>query len=121
MDNSSLISTIGAVAAIASAVYAYFQAKQAKENVEQAKKIVVEASTQNRISALIALKSLYEEMLPEIKRQADHFSAPETYESVGKPLYDEHEEYRKKLQKIKAEIDKLYESYIPTNKSGSNK
>lgn len=100
---------------MASAIYAYFQVKQAKESVEQAKRTVLEAFTQNKINALIALRDLYEEKLPEIKRMADHFSAPETYESAGKPLHEEYEEYRRRLERVNAEIDKFYESYVPTN------
>lgn len=115
MDTSSLISVFGAVAAIASAIFAYFQVKQAKESVEQAKRTVLEAFAQNKINALIALRDLYVKWVPEIKRKADHFSAPEIYESSGKPLHEEHEEYRKKLQRVNAEIDKFYESYVPTN------
>jgi ribosomal protein L7/L12 len=115
MDTSSLISAFSAAAAIASAIYAHFQVKQAKESVEQAKRTVLEAVTQNKINALIALRDMYEKKLPEIKKMADHFSAPETYESAGKPLHDEHEEYRKKLQRVNAEIDKFYESYVSTN------
>ena len=115
MDSSSLISAVSAVAAIASAIYAYFQVKQAKESVEQAKRTVLEAFTQNKINALFALRDLYEKKLPEIKRMADHLSVPETYESAGKPLHKEHEEYRKKLQRVNAELDKFYESYVPTN------
>ena len=72
MDSSSLISAVSAVAAIASAIYAYFQVKQAKESVEQAKRTVLEAFTQNKINALFALRDLYEKKLPEIKRMADH-------------------------------------------------
>ena len=115
MDTSSLISAFSAVAAIASAIYAYFQVKQAKVSVEQAKRTVLEAFTQNKINALIALRNLYEKMLPEIKRQAEYFSVPETYESMGKPLHEEHEEYRKKLQRVNSEIDKFYEFYVPKN------
>lgn len=115
MDTSSLISVFSAVAAIASAIYAHVQVKQAKESVEQAKRTVLEASTQNKINALIALRGLYEKTLSEIERKADHFSAPETYESLGKPLREEQEAYRKKLLKVNAEIDKFYKSYVLTN------
>lgn len=117
MDISSFISAFSALAAIVSAIYAYSQVKQAKESVEQAKRAVLEAATQNKINALISLRDFYEKKLPEIKRMADHFSAPETYESAGKPLYEEHEEYRKKLQRVNAEIDKFFESYVPTKNS----
>ncbi len=115
MDTSSLISAFSAVAAIASAIYAYFQVKQAKDSVEQARRTVLEAFTQNKINALIALRDLYEKRLPDIKKMADDFSTPVTYESAGKPLHEEHEIYRKKLQRVNAEIDRLYESYVPTN------
>ncbi|WP_315384458.1 hypothetical protein [Microvirgula aerodenitrificans] len=120
MDIASSISALSAIAAIASAIYAYFQVKQAKESVEQAKKTVLEAFTQNKINALIALRDLYEKKLPEIKKMADHFSAPEIYDSTGKPLHEEHEEYRKKLQRVNAEIDKFYELYVPTKISTKN-
>lgn len=117
MDTSSLISAFGAVAAIASAIYACFQVKQAKRSVEQAKRTVIEAFTQNKINALIALRDLYEKKLPETKRMAEHFSVPETYESAGKPLHEEYEECRKKLQRVNAEIDRFYESYVPKSTS----
>lgn len=120
MDTSSLISAFSAAAAIASAIYAHVQARHAKESVDQAKRSVSEASTQNRINAIIALKDLYEEMLPEMERKAKHFSASETYESVGKPLYEECEKYRKKLQRVNAVIDGLYESYVPGNVPANN-
>lgn len=97
-----------------------FKVKQAKESAEQAKRAVLEAFAQNRINALIALRDLYEKMLPEIKKMADHLSVQETYESVGKPLHEEHEEYRKKLQRVNAEIDKFYESYVPANIPAKN-
>ena len=120
MDYSSVISAFSAMAAVISAFYAYSQVKQAKESAEQAQKTLIESCTQNKINALIALKSYYENKLPEIKRMADHFSAPETYFSMGKPLHDEHEEMRKKLQKVNAEIDKFYDSYIPSSKAEIN-
>lgn len=120
MDISSLISAFSAIAAMASAIYAYSQVKQAKESVEQAKKTVLEAFTQNKINALIALRDMYEKQLPDIEKMAEHFSTPETYESAGKPLYEEHEKYRKRLQRVNAEIDKFYESYVPANIPAKN-
>ncbi len=120
IDTSSLISAISAFAAIASALYAYLQVRQAKESNKQAQKTILEAFTQNRINALIVLKDHFENELPKIKKLADHFSAPETYESAGKPLHDEHEELRKKLQKVKIEIEKFYESYVLAKSTSKN-
>lgn len=120
MDIPSLISAFSALAAIISAFYAYLQVKQAKDSTEKAQKTLLEASTQNKISALIALKNHYEKELPRIKGVADHFSVPETYETTGKPLYDEHEEVRKKLQRVNGEIDQFYDFYIPVRNTSRN-
>ncbi len=107
-----MVSIISALAAIISAVYAHLQVSQAKKSSEQAKKAVLEASIQNRINSLIALKTYYEQSLPEIKKIADHFSTPETYFNTGSNLHKEHEEVRKKLQRVCREIDSFYNLYV---------
>ena len=113
MDTSTVVSILSALAAIISAVYAHLQVSQAKKSSEQAQKAILEASTQNRITALIALKTYYEQSLPEIKKLADHFSTPETYFDTGRNLHAEHEEVRKKLQRVNREIDSFYNLYVP--------
>lgn len=120
MDISLLISAFSALVAIISAFFAYLQVKQAKKSTEQAQKNLLEVSTQNKISALIALKNYYEKEIPRIKVLADAFSAPETYASAGKPLHDEREEVKKKLQRVNGEIDQFYEFYVSANSVPKN-
>lgn len=120
MDPSSLISTFSALAAILSAFYAHLQVKQARESAEKTQKTLLEASTQNKINALIALKNHYEKELPRIKELAEHFTSPETFESVGKPLHAEHNEVRKKLQQVNGEIDKFFDLYVPARSAPNN-
>ncbi len=115
MDTSTVISILSALAAIASAAYAHLQVNQAKKSSEQAQKAILEASTQNKINALIALKTYYEQSLPIIKEKADRFATPETYFDAGKNLYAQHEVVRKRLQRVNKEIDRFYNLYVPEN------
>ncbi|MCP1319509.1 MULTISPECIES: hypothetical protein [Halomonadaceae] len=118
MDTTTVVSMLSALAAIVSAAHAHLQVRQAKRSSEQAQKSILEASNQNRINALIVLKNHYEKLLPEIKELADGLTTPETYFDAGKNLHAEHEDVRKRLQRVNGEIESFYNFYILDSGSG---
>lgn len=106
------ISVISALAAIASALYAFLQVREARNSAARAEESVKEACLQNRINALVVLKEHLERELPRIKAMADHFATPHTQDE-RRALDVECDQARKKLQRVKAEIEKLYDVYVP--------
>jgi hypothetical protein len=120
MDQSNIsmiINIVSVLVAIVSACYAILQAKEAKKSALRSEESVKEAHTQNKINALLILKEYLEKTIPKIEKLADHFLTPGSYFPQGKSLRDECEALRKKLQRVDAEIENLYELYVPAKKA----
>lgn len=118
MNNENMaiaISILSALAATASAIYAFFQVREARNSVERAEESVREASTQNRINALVVLNEHLERELPKISALAEHFATTHTQEE-RRALDAEYEQTRRRLLRVSAEIEKLYEVYVLANK-----